>query len=59
MEKCGHCGNYRTGHCPLIKAIEYFPNGMIKRVEYVTPEPCKPVETPYGGTVTMFPPLAT
>lgn len=34
MEKCKYCGNYHGGHCPLVRAIEYFPNGMVKRVEY-------------------------
>ena len=31
---CEHCGNYHTGTCPRIKAIEYHKNGKIKRVEY-------------------------
>ena len=31
---CDHCGCYHQGICSRIKAIEYYPNGMIKRVEY-------------------------
>ncbi len=31
---CGHCGNWHSGPCPRVKAIEYFPNGLVKRVEY-------------------------
>lgn len=36
---CQHCGSVvaHQGKCPLVKAIEYFPNGMVKRVEYLTP----------------------
>lgn len=37
MEKCQHCGNMHESRCPSIKAIEYFPDGSIKRVEYMTP----------------------
>jgi len=37
--KCQHCGSIaeHQGRCPLVKAIEYFENGMVKRVEYMTP----------------------
>lgn len=56
--ECGHCGMFHAGPCPRIKAIEYFPNGMLKRVEYVTEQP-KLVESPFKGTVTMFPPPTT
>lgn len=32
---CSHCGMFHPGQtCPRIKAIEYFPNGMIKRIEF-------------------------
>jgi len=31
---CGHCGMYHGSVCPRIKAIEYYPNGTIKRIEY-------------------------
>ena len=39
MEKCGHCGfiGKHPSICPTIKAIEYFPDGTVKRVEYKTP----------------------
>lgn len=32
---CPYCGSGHAGTCPRIKAIEYFENGMIKRVEFV------------------------
>ena len=37
-DKCGHCGfiGRPPGVCPTIKAIEYFPDGMVKRIEYKT-----------------------
>ncbi len=31
---CGHCGMYHNGTCPKIKAIEYHPDGTVKRIEY-------------------------
>lgn len=32
---CPHCGNPKhAAVCPLVKAIEYFPDGTLKRVEY-------------------------
>lgn len=33
---CPYCAASHEGRCPLVKAIEYFENGTIKRVEYVT-----------------------
>ena len=31
---CPYCGAHmHTGMCPRIKAIEYYPNGSIKKVE--------------------------
>lgn len=31
---CTWCGCYHNTKCPLVKAIEYHPNGAIKRVEF-------------------------
>lgn len=31
---CNHCGNIHTGRCPHVKAIEYYENGAVKRIEY-------------------------
>ena len=37
---CPYCSNppydyvYHGGACPKIKAIEYHPNGTVKRIEY-------------------------
>lgn len=35
---CEYCGCYHTGVCPKIKAIEYHPDGAIKRVEFHEPQ---------------------
>lgn len=36
--KCMWCGLIHSGQrCPLVKAIDYYENGNIKRVEFVTP----------------------
>lgn len=34
--KCNLCGNEHEFKCPLIKAYEYHPDGIVKRVEFVT-----------------------
>jgi hypothetical protein len=38
--RCQYCGNspsHSAEMCPLVKSIEYYPNGNIKRVEKVQP----------------------
>ena len=37
LNHCQHCGNYHTGQCPRIKAIEYYANGTVKRIEFFEP----------------------
>ena len=34
VEHCPYCGNIHDGVCPKVKAIEYHPNGTVKRVEF-------------------------
>ncbi len=34
MKSCAHCGMWHQGVCPRIKSIEYYPNGMIKKIIY-------------------------
>lgn len=36
---CPWCGITHGPRCPSIQAIEYHPDGSIKRVEFVKPEP--------------------
>lgn len=34
--RCQYCGNFHQTICPTIKAMEYHPNGTVKRVEFKT-----------------------
>lgn len=36
---CQHCGLHHSAPCPRIKAVEYYPDGTVKRVEYIEPQP--------------------
>jgi hypothetical protein len=36
-EKCKHCGNIHEFRCPLVKSIEYYEDGTLKKIEYMTP----------------------
>ncbi len=41
---CPHCGGWHTNkRCPEVRAIEYHPDGSIKRVEYVGEVELQPV----------------
>lgn len=31
---CPFCQQYHTANCPKVKALEYWPNGTLKRIEY-------------------------
>lgn len=31
---CSHCGMIHATTCPKIKAIEYYPDGTTKRIEF-------------------------
>ena len=51
--QCGHCGLWHEGRvCPRVKAIDYYPDGTVKRVEYHDPAPRAPrPEVSPGGFV--------
>ena len=36
---CPHCNYGHVGTCPRIKAIEYHPDGTVKRIEFHEPQP--------------------
>ncbi len=36
-EPCIYCGFIHGLKCPMVKAFEYFENGMVKRVEFFAP----------------------
>ena len=41
--QCGHCWSFHQGPCPRVAAIEYYENGMVKRVEYVDTRDRRPL----------------
>jgi hypothetical protein len=46
---CAYCGTYPAhtpSVCPRVKAVEYHPNGMLKRVEKFAPNEYYPVSSP-------------
>ena len=53
IEVCAYCGMIHTGVCPRVKAIEYYPDGIVKRVEFVDSESSP--SSPPGFTPTVFP----
>jgi hypothetical protein len=57
---CPHCGMVDGGICHLIKAIEYYPDGTIKRVEFkgsadYAPAPIANPPQPAPGTWYLYP----
>lgn len=56
-EKCQHCGMLHSGvTCPRIAAIDYYPDGAVRRVEYVQPPP---IRVDAGDISEFFKPIAT
>lgn len=37
VTNCQFCGQSHGLRCPEVKAVEYNPDGTVKRVEYLTP----------------------
>jgi hypothetical protein len=35
--QCGYCGMIHGPKCPTVKAMEFHPNGSVKRVEFFAP----------------------
>jgi hypothetical protein len=58
MDKCCYCGAlHEVQTCPKIKSIEYFENGLVKRVEFKTAADCGPqvsVPTVWPGAPSVF-----
>lgn len=44
-ECCDYCGLHHMGACPRVKAIEYYENGTVKRVDLHTPKDERRSET--------------
>lgn len=58
LTPCPYCGGLHIGLCPTVKAIEYYPDGTTKRVEFKTPSdyaaaPNSPMNLPW--TITCGP----
>jgi hypothetical protein len=47
-KKCEFCGTIHGPRCPSVKAIEYYPDGKIKRIEYITPADFSTSITPFN-----------
>jgi hypothetical protein len=37
--QCGYCGMVHGFRCPSVHAVEYYPDGTVKRVEFVKSQP--------------------
>lgn len=68
QQPCGYCGNHHAAKCPLVRSIEYFENGMVKRVEFmrpgdylqpITPMPNEMGRTMFGIPMEPLPPITT
>jgi len=46
---CKYCNGTHAALCPMIKAIEYFENGTVKRVEFKTQQDYYLQPIPMGG----------
>lgn len=40
---CQFCGAFHGLKCPAVKALEYHPNGSLKRVEFLAPNDYPPI----------------
>jgi hypothetical protein len=55
MAKCWTCGSEHEGQkCFLVKALEYYPNGNLKRIEYLTPADLRQDQQPTLENVVPF-----
>lgn len=51
MRECPHCGMVHRETCHRIRAIEYYPNGTVKRIELHGPqEQPQPTQSRYNHT---------
>lgn len=63
---CPHCGMLHGGICHLVKAIEYYPDGTVKRIEFKGPadypqativNPPLPLPSTWGPNLTGAAPM--
>jgi hypothetical protein len=59
IDNCPYCGESHGALCPLVKAIEYFPSGKVKRVEFKTAadymQPLMPAPIEWSPYPTYWP----
>lgn len=39
LAQCQWCGIWHGPRCPQVQAVEYHPDGTVRRVEFIKPEP--------------------
>lgn len=55
MAKCQTCGcDHGETKCFMIKAFEYYPDGKLKRIEYLTPADMQPQQQVSLANVVPF-----
>ncbi len=47
--QCGWCGMIHGPRCPSVKAMEFHPDGTVKRVEFFAPNDFPPLQIFPGG----------
>lgn len=57
VQPCRYCGSTlpHPGICPSVKAIEYHPDGTVKRVEFHGPQPLPTIYWPQYPTYPNYP----
>jgi hypothetical protein len=53
---CPYCGFLHKALCSKIRAIEYFEDGTVKRVEFHSPAPLVGPPQPWTTTAPQWPP---
>lgn len=51
MTNCPHCGMIHQTTCPRIRAIDYNPDGSVKRIEFHAPMPLSVPPQPLPITI--------
>lgn len=59
ITNCQFCGQDHGVQCPAVKAIEYFENGKVKRVEFKSAADYMVPFNPLGPPLQPFPPPNT
>lgn len=52
---CRWCGLIHGERCPSVKSIEFFPDGQVKKVEFLTPVDLSPATHEAGCAGGAFP----